>query len=145
MGLQIQIVSKELPEDFQELLHAAQSEGHGLLDRLKREWSESSVRFDGSNEKLLIARVDGKLVAVGGITVDPVDPSALRMRRFYVLPAARRRGLARSLVTALLSTVPANQSVGVHVGIPTAFPFWESVGFAKVPGEKITHRWVRAS
>lgn len=145
MNLQIQVVTKGLPEDFSDLLRAAENEGHGLLARLVREWSEGELRFDRPGERLLIARLDGTIVAVGGITVDPVDPYALRMRRFYVIPAARRRGVARNLITALLSTVPANQSVGVHVGIPTAFPFWESVGFARVPGEKITHRWVKAT
>lgn len=141
MDLQIHAVGAELPEDFHTLADAARSEGHGLLDRLLREWSSGALRFDRPGETLLIGRLEGRIVAVGGISVDPVDASALRMRRFYVLPAARRRGVARALVNALLRRVSDAGAVGVHVGIPSAFPFWHAVGFREVAEAGITHRW----
>jgi len=145
MSLHIHVVGKELPEDFHALLDAARREGHRLLDRLVLDWSTGELRFDRPNEKLLMARIDGEIVGVGGITVEPTDAAALRMRRFYVIPAARRQGVARALVHALLETVPQPSVVGVHVGVPSAFAFWEAVGFRRVDMAGISHRWAAAA
>jgi GNAT superfamily N-acetyltransferase len=145
MSLHIHTVGKELPEDFQALVDAARREGHCLLDRLLSDWASGQLRFDGPNEKLLMARIDGKLVGVGGITVEPTDASALRLRRFYVVPAARRQGVARALAHALLESVPDPSIVGVHVGVPSAFVFWEAVGFRRVEMAGISHRWAAAA
>jgi hypothetical protein len=44
------------------------------------------MRFDRPGEGLLTAYSAGVLAAIGGITIDPIVPDALRMRRFYVRP-----------------------------------------------------------
>lgn len=145
MNLQIQRVGNELPGDFCDLVEVARTEGHRLLDRLAHEWSTGELRFDQPNESLLVARIDGKIVGVGGITIEPTDPAALRMRRFYVVPTARRQGVAKALVEALVSEVADPGIIGVHVGVPSAFPFWETVGFGKIDMAGIAHRWVTTS
>jgi GNAT superfamily N-acetyltransferase len=51
---------------------------------------------------------------MGGITVDPIVPEALRMRRFYVRPAFRRTGIGREIGLALLEG-PLQMVTGVRV------------------------------
>jgi GNAT superfamily N-acetyltransferase len=60
------------------------------------------MRFDRPGEALLTAYSAGVLAAIGGITIDPIVPDALRMRRFYVRPAFRRTGIGREIALALL-------------------------------------------
>jgi hypothetical protein len=60
------------------------------------------IRFDRPGEALLAAYSDGVLAAIGGITIDPVLPDALRMRRFYVRSAFRRAGIGREIAQVLL-------------------------------------------
>jgi hypothetical protein len=71
----------------------ARAEGHQFLDRLASDWASGAMRFDRPGEALLAAYSEGVLAAIGGITIDPIVPDALRMRRFYVRPAFRRAGL----------------------------------------------------
>jgi len=60
------------------------------------------MRFDRDGEELLAAHMDGVLVAIGGLALDPLVPGAMRMRRFDVRPSFRRHGIGRSLVEGLL-------------------------------------------
>jgi GNAT superfamily N-acetyltransferase len=59
------------------------------------------MRFDQPGEALVAAYSDEALAAIGGITIDPVVPNMLRMRRFYVRPAFRRTGIGREIAQAL--------------------------------------------
>jgi GNAT superfamily N-acetyltransferase len=85
---------------------------------------------------------EGGLVAVGGITDEP-EPAAepaWRMRRLYVAPAARRMGVARTLVNALLQeALGAVRLVTVHAPAAKAARFWEAVGFSAVAGRPWSH------
>ncbi len=125
-------IATALPSDIARLNASAMEEGVGLVDRLMREWRDGTQLFEGEDECLLIARVGDEIAGVGGITRDPGDPSSLRMRRFYVLPRFRRRGVARKMVDALLARVAPDRKVGVHVGPPEALPFWRKMGFESV-------------
>jgi GNAT superfamily N-acetyltransferase len=129
-----------LPADFELLRAASVAEGHTHIDRLVREWREGRERFD-VDAALLIARVDGALAGVGGVTRDPIVAEAYRMRRFYVDARFRRRGVARALAEALLAWIPADRSarVTVNAGTVDAPAFWQALGFTRVDPRGGTH------
>lgn len=84
---------------------------------------------------------DGEVVGVGGLTRCPTVEGAFRVRRFYVHPAWRRRGVATALVDALLASWPPDVDLlTCNAGASAAAPvFWESMGFEPDDLPGITH------
>ncbi|MCB1445970.1 MAG: GNAT family N-acetyltransferase [Rhizobiaceae bacterium] len=128
----LEIVREELPSDVADLGLEAQAEGYRLIDTLMREWADGTNRYDGTEEILMTVRRNDRLVGIGGVTVDPVVTSALRMRRFYIGKAFRRHGLGRRLASALIeSVVPQGKPIFVNAGTKVAPAFWEAIGFRR--------------
>jgi GNAT superfamily N-acetyltransferase len=96
--------------------------------------------FDGPGEAVLAAYSDGVLVAVGGITVDPIVPEALRMRCFYCRPAFRRTGIGREIAQALLERALRSVPVVTFNAAVESVPLWEALGF--VPQARDGHAHV---
>jgi GNAT superfamily N-acetyltransferase len=119
-----------MPPGFDLLRAEARAEGHRHLERLAEEWSAHTMRFDREGEALLAARLDADLVGIGGLTIDPSQAGALRMRRFHVGKSFRRNGTGRAIAEKLLAharasgrlvTVNAAAALavlGVHLGAP---------------------------
>ncbi len=140
--IQLVRVIDDLPGDFERLRSAATAEGHRHLDRLSQDWNSGAQRFAGDGEALLTAYQESDLVGIGGITREPsetVEP-ALRMRRLFVRPDARRTGVARTIVAALVQEGFDNAALlTVHTGDRTASAFWKAQGFQQVAGHAWSH------
>ena len=126
--LELERVLDALPVGFDALRADALAEGFRQVERLAADWEAGRTRFDRDSEALLAARLNGALVGIGGLTIEPVVPGALRMRRFYVRPAFRRIGVGRRLVAALLAGVDGDRSIMVNAA-PASTAFWERLGF----------------
>jgi len=125
---------------FDGLRAQARTEGYRLLDRLAAEW-EGGARFDRRGEALLGAWRGTALAGVGGVTLDPALPGALRMRRFYIHTNCRSAGTGRTLAQALLRQARrTGMTVVVNAGTPAASSFWEALGFVADTGGGHTHR-----
>src|SRR6266481_6272196 len=136
--LELEPALDALPLGFDMLRAEALAEGFRQVERLASDWEAGRTRFDRDGEALLAARLNGMLVGIGGLTIEPVVPGALRMRRFYVRPAFRRIGVGRQLVTALLAGVDGGRSITVNAA-PASIAFWESLGFSPDPHDRHTH------
>lgn len=138
-AFELEVITNDLPADIDTLRAEAIAEGHRHIERLATEWKARTMRFDREDEALLTARLNGVLAGIGGMTIEPVVSGALRMRRLYVRPPFRRRGVARNLVTALLARVAhIDRRITVNAGAGSA-PFWESLGFAPEMSDGHTH------
>jgi GNAT superfamily N-acetyltransferase len=126
--LELERVLDALPVGFDALRADALAEGFRQVERLAADWEAGRTRFDRDGEALLAAYLNGVLVGIGGLTIEPVVPGALRMRRFYVRPAFRRLGIGRRLVAALLAGVDRKRSIMVNAA-PASTAFWERLGF----------------
>lgn len=130
MTIDIRVIRDRMPQEILALESAARREGYHHITRLVQEWSAGETRFEHDGERLLGAYVDQALVGIGGMTVERDVAGALRMRRFYVHPAMRGRGVGRMLALVLLDHARSFCSlVTVHAGNDGAAKFWLSLGF----------------
>ncbi|QIO49928.1 GNAT family N-acetyltransferase [Rhizobium leguminosarum bv. trifolii] len=140
MTIDIRRLRDRLPQEIADLESEARREGYRHVARLIDEWSIGDNRFERDGERLLGAYVDDALVGIGGMTVDAAMSAALRMRRFYIRPAMRGRGIGRMLALALLDHArPCCGVVTVHAGNDAAARFWESLGFQPHGRDGHTH------
>ncbi len=127
--LELEPVTGDLPAGFEALRADALAEGFRQVERLVGEWASRTTRFDREGEALLAARLNGVLAGIGGLTIEPVVPGALRMRRFYVRPSFRRSGVGRRLVAALLGRAGHTRLPITVNANPGSIQFWEALGF----------------
>ena len=75
-----------------------------LVRRLVDEWRDGSNRFDRPGEAVFGAWVEGRLVGVCGLNIDPYvrDERMGRVRHLYVLTACRRHGVGRLLMARVI-------------------------------------------
>ena len=137
--MRLERVRTELPAGFEVLRAEALSEGYRHVERLAGEWQAVIMRFDREGEALIAAYVDGDLAGIGGLTIDPSLPGALRMRRFYVRAAFRRNGIGRAIAEHLLAHARAfGRPVTVNAGAGSEL-FWRSLGFVSEARNGHTH------
>ncbi|MGO4138318.1 GNAT family N-acetyltransferase [Rhizobium brockwellii] len=140
MKIDIRRFRDRLPQEIADLESEARREGYRQVARLIDDWSTDAVRFDRDGERLFGAYVDDALVGIGGVTVETAMSGALRMRRFYIRPAMRGRGIGRMLARALLDHArPFCTVVTVHAGNDAAAKFWESLRFQPHGRDGHTH------
>jgi tRNA threonylcarbamoyladenosine biosynthesis protein TsaE len=92
--------------------------------------SESSIADALAGAGGLLAERDG--AAVGAVLFDRVGEVTF-LRRFGVVPGARRHGVARALVIAALDAVDTDEvAVLARQELPTTVAFWHDRGFHEV-------------
>ncbi len=137
----IQIKSID-PYHWDEILSASQAEGHNMINRLLNDFRAGTNRFDVPGE-ILCAHLSGNtVVAVAGLNheKDTTFGKAARVRRLYVVPRCRGKGLARSLIEELiLFASPRFDTLTVNVGKLEAQGFYEHLGFKPVEHSGFTH------
>lgn len=112
------------------------------MELLAEGWQLGVQRFDRDGAALFGAFDGACLVGVGGVTPETgYSEPAMRMRRFYVLPAARRSGAGRLLAQAAMEQGFEHAAVLTcnARATPAAGPFWEAMGFTPVSRPDITH------
>jgi GNAT superfamily N-acetyltransferase len=137
--LELQPVIENLPAGFDALRAEARAEGYSFIERLAADWEAHKMRFEHQGEALLVAHVAGELAGIGGLTIDPVLPGALRMRRFYIRRPFRRLGIGRKLATALLERARSTSRLVTVNAAPASVPFWETLGFTPDRRDGHTH------
>ena len=141
-GLEIEIQRLITLDGIGTLAEIARAEGFRMVDRLRREWADGTQCFNHPGEQLFGAYVSGQLVGIGGVTRQ--DATTGRVRRVYVLPDFRRRGVATVLLQKVIELSRGHFSLLVlHTDNPDASFFYEANGFTRLVGEQptaITHR-----
>ena len=132
----------DLKLDALENLRAESSdEGFSFIERLCAEWISGANRFDAPGEALFLALNDGQVVGVCGLNRDPYahDPRVGRVRRLYVSPAHRQRGIGQTLLAAVIACARGPFS-SLRVRTEVAGDFYTAQGFRRVDsGAEFTH------
>lgn len=105
-------------------------------DEFDAEVEGPAAQFAEPRGRLLLARLDGEPVGVLGLRPTP-GGTGVELRRMYVTPAARRHGVGRALVLAMIEEARAMGEPALRlVTVPafaSAVALYESLGFRPVP------------
>jgi GNAT superfamily N-acetyltransferase len=133
----------ELPAPgIENLLSEALREGYGFVETLVQEWASAQNRFDAPGEVLCGHFDQGQLVAVGALSTDPftLSQDIGRIRKVYVMPAWRNKGIGRTLVSTLVERARNRfRCVRLRAENPEAARLYESLGFAPIADPDATH------
>jgi len=130
----------ELPAQLDQLQQEAEAEGRNMISMLRDEWRSGANRFDRPGEILALGTVDGEIAGIGGTTQDFMDSNWLRMRRFYVRPAFRRRGVDRQIALFVLNhAMTFDRPIVLYSAGSDAELFWPTIGFIPIERENTTH------
>lgn len=141
----IHYIKDLLNEDIEELRNESKKEGYNLIEKLINDFISGKNKFNKPGEALIVYEVGGKIIGVCGLNIDPADPERGRMRRLYVLPQYRKKGIGRELVQELIDHSTKNfKSVSVNIGNFDISKFYEGLGFKKYDKEEgITHLFTK--
>ncbi len=127
----------DLPPDIEILRAEAAADGIRNMGILVADWRSGAERYDSKGEALFGAFDEGRLVGVGCVKS---EPPAMRMRRLYVLRAARRHGVGSLLARAMIARgFESADRLTCNAVPPGAGEFWEAVGFVRVTADGWTH------
>lgn len=139
----IAIQKIELPVPGMESLQSeADAEGYDFVQTLVEQWASAENRFDAPGETLCGHLDQGLLVAVGGLNCDPFAGRADmgRIRRVYVRPAWRNKGIGKALVISLIDQARTHfRCVRLRAENAEAARLYERIGFAPVESPDATH------
>ncbi len=139
------LIAATTPDDpgFFALRSESLAQHFNMLRRLAENWQSGKNRFSAPGEKLLGAFVAGQLVGVCGLNIDPFSPQlrAGRIRHLYISDAFRRQNIGQQLLVAVITHSGTwFDFLNTHAP-PSAWPFYESLGFRPVYDEpRVTHR-----
>lgn len=125
------------PIEGDELVTKALGENFRALLRLRDGWLDGSNRFAERGEALFAARLGSDLAGLCGLNRDPFTTAegVGRLRHLYVVPAYRRRGIGRALVTHLLAHAKGHfRTIRLRTDSAGADTFYLALGFNRAPG-----------
>ncbi|HEY95557.1 MAG TPA: GNAT family N-acetyltransferase [Dehalococcoidia bacterium] len=126
--------------DISHIRNMAEQEGYNMLNRLVADYDSGENRFDKEGEKLIGYILECMVVALCGLNIEPSYTEYGRIRRLYVLPEYRNRGIGTELVNHLITFAGKYyKGVVVNIGNLPVSNFYESIGFKSVKNPSYTH------
>lgn len=133
--IKIQVVEAIPCEGFESLRQESEKEGYRFLGRLEDDWGSDKNRFSKKGEALFKVIYLKELVGIGGITRDPyvLKEDFGRIRRFYVKPKWRRKGIGQLLLEHIITNQSGHfKEISLRTDTDSASQFYEKNGFERV-------------
>lgn len=128
-------ISEWPAHEIEPLVLESEQEGFRFLKRLREDWISGVNRFSLKGEALFGAFDQDRLLAVGGINRESHQRG--RLRRFYVKPTARRKGIGRLLVQHILQHAsPHFDQVILFTDTKAADQFYVTLGFVPISNQE---------
>ncbi|CAM4022239.1 GNAT family N-acetyltransferase [Lederbergia lenta] len=86
------------------LIDDSLSEGYKFIKRLVDEYAAEYNKFDRHGEALYVAKIEDKVIGIGGLNIDPYlsFPYVGRVRHLYVLRQKRGTGVGKRLLNTII-------------------------------------------
>ena len=136
----LRVVEVEAPADLEAarllmMSHAAALRGHSGSDAVLADAMKLPGPYVPALGRLYLARLAGD--AAGCVGLHPLSRNLGEVKRMYVAPAARRRGVARALMERLLADARAIGYDRVRLGtleeMTAAQALYRLLGFLEIP------------
>jgi hypothetical protein len=127
---------------LEELKEDALNDGYRIVKRTIEQWKDKTNRFSSKKEVLYGVEEQGKIIAIGGINIDPylMDDEIGRIRHIYVHSEHRNKGIATALLEKiLLEKEKEYKVIRLSTKNEAAMSLYEAYGFKKVVEYKATH------
>ncbi|UCD09322.1 MAG: GNAT family N-acetyltransferase [Dehalococcoidales bacterium] len=126
--------------DISHIRNMAEQEGYNMLNRLVTDYNSGENQFDKEGEKLIGYIADDIVVALCGLNIESTNNKYGRIRRLYVLPEYRNRGIGTELVSHFITFAGKYyKGIVVNIGNLSVSAFYESKGFHPVNNPSYTH------
>jgi GNAT superfamily N-acetyltransferase len=125
------------PGSFDALVAESERAGYRFVRRFAEEWTSGANRFDRPGEALFAALIDGRVIGICGLNVDPYTTTGGvgRVRHLYVLSAYRRLGVGRRLVARVVEAAKGRfDTLRLSTQNPAAAKLYERLGFDRRAG-----------
>lgn len=103
-------------------------------ERLQEALNEVAAKFVPPIGIALIVRIEGR--PVGCVFAHPIEPGIAEMKRLFVLPSARGRGLGRALIEAIIARMGAwghpTIRLDTAVFLKDAIALYRRMGFVEI-------------
>jgi GNAT superfamily N-acetyltransferase len=115
--------------------HAAALRDHPGSDAVRADAERLPGPYVPPAGRLYLARFDGR--AAGCVALRSLDATTAELKRMYVHPTARRRGIAKALVERVLTDAPGMGYQRIRLGtldeMTAAQTLYRELGFVEIP------------
>lgn len=121
------------------LAHAAALRHHKGVELVQADAAALPGPYALPRGRLFLASLDG--APAGCVALHPLDSVTGEVKRMFVLPAARRRGVARALMVRLLDEARRLGYLRLRLGtldeMTAAQQLYRTLGFVPIPGYRV--------
>ncbi|MDR7015425.1 GNAT family N-acetyltransferase [Acinetobacter sp. 3657] len=127
----------DLPVQLDALIESSKIEGFRFLERLKYDFQNGENCFNQLGEALFTVYEQNRLIAICGLNQNPYDDYDVnkvgRIRRFYIHPLYRRKGVGHHLLSYIERYARAYfNELQLFTDTENAANFYQMMGYEKV-------------
>lgn len=127
---------------LEDLARDARQDGFRFVKRTIDEWLLRINEFSKPGESMNGILVDGSIVAIGGLNVDPYldDDSICRVRHVYVHRDHREKGYSKIILKRIIRDAKKKfRKIRLSTTSEIAAKLYQDLGFSEVKEHKATH------
>jgi len=142
MNFELITITDQNVKTLIDLARDARQDGYRFVQRTIDEWLLRINAFSKDGEILNGILLGDKIIAIGGLNIDPYmdDPSIGRVRHMYVHRDYRENGLSKVLMKKIIKDAKKSfRLLRLSTNNEVAVALYENLGFEKVKVHKATH------
>ena len=141
-GYEIVEINDSNISSLQKMADESTLDGAPFIQKTIDEWRGGTNTFSKPTEKLWGLVIGDEFIGLGGLNQDPFidDETVGRVRHMYIAKKYRGLGLSKVIMRLIMNKAKKHfTSLRLSTKNPVAASLYESLGFKKTNGVKVTH------